>query len=77
MVEMAPQLVWQIDDQFVSSGITSHQFSLFLNFIKIEIMLVGAAIGLVVGVIMVIIQNQKKKKAQQDASDLIDNDGEA
>ncbi len=40
-------------------------------------MLVGAAIGLVVGVIMVIIQNQKKKKAQQDSSDLIDNDGEA
>lgn len=40
-------------------------------------MLVGAAIGLVVGVVMVIIQNQKKKKAQQDASDLIDNDGEA
>lgn len=40
-------------------------------------MIVGAAIGLVVGVIMVIIQNQMKKKAQQDATDLIDNDGEA
>lgn len=37
-------------------------------------MLVGAAIGLVVGLIMVVIQNQKKKKAQQDASDIIDND---
>lgn len=39
-------------------------------------MLVGAGIGLVVGVIMVIIQNQKKKKAEK-ASDLLDNDKSA
>lgn len=36
-------------------------------------MLVGAGIGLVVGIVMVIIQNQKKKKAEQN-SDVLDND---
>lgn len=41
-----------------------------------EIMLVGAAIGLVIGLIMVVIQNQRKKKADKD-SELLDNDRDA